>query len=109
MSLKRLVRRVFSWPATALGKVAFGLVGIFVVAILVFLFYSARGETGGNRFFDSPRLAVPILVALVAGMASGFASGFAIVRQGERSIVTLLTLALGVFVAWFTLNVVLFP
>ena len=109
MTGKRLARRVFACPETSLGQVDFGLAGVFVVAILVFLFFSAPGETGGDAFFDSPRLAVPILIALVAGFAAGVASGIAILRQGERSIVTALTLALGVFVAWFSINVVLFP
>jgi hypothetical protein len=105
----RLARQVLGWPGTSLGRVALGLAGVFVVATLIFLYMSAMGETGGDAFFDNPRLAVPIMVALVAGMASGVASGIAILRREERSIVTGLTLALGVFVAWFTVAVVLFP
>jgi hypothetical protein len=98
-------RPLLGRTTTLAGRVALALVWVFVFALGAFLASSAMGETGGDTFFANPRLALPLLVAGLAGLGAGIAGLVAMARWGERSLLMLLPVALGGFVAWFIVAV----
>jgi hypothetical protein len=90
-------------PRTALGLSALALVAGFAFFFLLFRVLLAAGQQGGATFWANPWLALAILLAGVAGVAGGFAALAAVVR-GERSLVLLVPILLGVVVAMFAIG-----
>ncbi len=96
-------------PTTTLGKWSVGFAIAFIVLFAVFMVVAASGETGGNTLSDNLWLAIPGILADVAGMLAFLTSLVAIVRNTDRSTLVIIAFALGFVITTFTLGEVIFP
>ena len=96
-------------PTTALGKWSVGFAIAFILLFAVFMVVAASGETGGNTFSDNLWLAIPGILADVAGILAFLTSLVAIVRNIDRSTLVIVAFALGFIITTFTLGELIFP
>jgi len=79
------------------------------VFFVLFQALVAAGQRGGDMFFSNPSLAVTILVAGAAAIAGGVTAGVAIEAKGERSLLVVAALLLGLLVLTFVLGELIVP
>ena len=97
-------RRILGLPRARPGWWSIGLTAVFFLFLWIFQLFVASGQRGGDTFFSNPWLAATILIAAASALAGGVAAALAIFRRGERSILVLLALLLGLFVLIFMLG-----
>lgn len=102
-------RRYWTLPRTRRGRLGVVLFGLHIALMVFFQLLLATGQRGGETFFDNVWLASTILLAGVAALAAGGVSLLAMIGRGERSLLSLLVAAYGMFVALFALGEVLAP
>ena len=92
-------RRGVRWlPATRLGWGSLRVGAAFAGFLVLILALVASGETGGDTFFSNLLLGLSGLAAGASAIAAGLVALFAIVRRGERSLVVLLVMLIGLYV-----------
>ena len=96
-----LRRRVLAMPRTSAGEWSLVLAAAYAVLLsLAFaMFVSELGCFGTTSNWARLAANGTLLAAAVLALAAGVAAGIAIFRKGERSILMLLPMALGVIVA----------
>jgi hypothetical protein len=91
-------------PRTALGKwstwLVAGLIVFYVIAALVV----ASGQRGGETFFDTPAISIPMALAGLCGVASFFTGIIGIIWNKERALLVFLTTLIGLFVLVFIIG-----
>lgn len=89
------------WSAGAAAGFAlfFGLANVSV----------ALGQRGGAAFFSNPLIAVPMLLAAMAGVAAFFTGLYGFARARERSVLVGLATLVGLFVLLFVIGELAFP
>jgi len=96
-------------PHTKIGKWSVGLIGAFIVSMVLLYIFIAKGHRGGDTFFSNPALAVPLLSAGVCGIA-GFVTGLiAMIKQRDRSALVYIAVCIGGLVTLWTAAEILFP
>jgi hypothetical protein len=109
MLRRPLWRRILGPPRTRAGWWSVALAGAFVVFFVLFQALVAAGQRGGDTFFSNPSLALTILTAGAAAIAGGVTAGVAIEAKGERSLLVIVVLLLGLFVLTFVLGELIVP
>ena len=104
-----LWRRVLGAPATRLGWWSVGLSLGFLTFFTLFQILVITGQRGGETFFSNPWLALSILIAAGSAIAGGVTAIAAIFWRRERSILCIVALFLGLFVAVFVLGEIVTP
>jgi hypothetical protein len=104
---------VIAWPGTPAGRWAFYLLGGFVVLISLFFgiiaLYGGGDEVrrlsvqAGGRFFSLPLFGVTLTAAFVSVLAAAGAALRAF-SKGDRSILLLLPVGLGVLALLFAIG-----
>jgi len=92
-----------------LGKWSVGLIVIFFLSLTTLYLFCALGQRGGQGFFDNLLLAIPGLVAGIAGIFAFFIGIISIFKDKERSILVFLSTAIGFIVLLWCLAEILFP
>jgi len=96
-------------PTTSLGKWFVLFVVCFALSIAALYLLIFLGERGGEGFFTNLWLAIPGLLAGVFGILSFLVGVFAILKQRDRSVLTIAATILGLFVLLFVAGEILFP
>lgn len=96
-------------PKTKIGKLSAGLIGAFVVFLVLFYILVASGQRGGETFFSNLVLTIPILLAGVCGIV-GFVTGLmAIIKQRERNALVFIAVVIGALVILWIAAEFIFP
>ncbi len=95
-------------PTTILGKWSVRLIGFFAVMYGMFMVFVSIGERGGDAFFSNPKLAVPMVLAVLCAIAALIIGVFAVMWKQERSPVVFLVMGIGLLVLVFVLAEILF-
>jgi hypothetical protein len=101
--------RFFGFPSTGLGRWSLALLAAAAGLLLLARSMAAGGATGGETFLDNPPLAFSMLGAALCTLSAGMVSGLAVLRRGERSLISLLTFVLGLLVLAFLIGEMLIP
>lgn len=96
-------------PRTVLGKWSVGFIVAFFAFLASLLLFAASGETGGNTFFDNPRLGFSGIFAAMSALAAFFTGIFSIIRSRERSVLVFVATAIGFLVLLFLVGEFSFP
>ncbi|MBT3318494.1 MAG: hypothetical protein HN948_08805 [Clostridia bacterium] len=98
------------FPKTKLGK--WSLICILVAilsAIIVLATIAIFDIKGGNTFFSTPALAIPLVLAWLLGFASFLIGLIAIIKSKPRSVLVFIASTLGLLIAVYGLAEVIFP
>ena len=96
-------------PQKTLGKWTVGLIICFFVGLVIFYLFILSGERGGATFFSNLKLTIPILSGAICAMAAFFVGLVAIIKQKERSILTFLSMLIGLLVFLWSFAEIAFP
>ncbi|KKP69737.1 hypothetical protein A2X44_04665 [candidate division CPR3 bacterium GWF2_35_18] len=98
-------------PKTLFGKLSVIFITAFFIFIVVFSFFAAFGQKGGEEsFFDNLYLAIPILLAGVSGVTSFITGLICLIKNREdRGPLVAISTAIGFVVTFFMLGEILFP
>jgi cytochrome bd-type quinol oxidase subunit 2 len=109
MSDKPIWRRALKWPGTRTGKWSTGFLAGSIVFFILFYALVAAGQRGGETFFSNLWLSLTILPAALAAIVAGVLACVAILRDRERSLISIVALLLGVLVTIFAVGEIAFP
>ena len=103
-------RRYFALPQTTLGRWSLALAALFFVFMTVF-YVMAFGEvaSGADSFIEQWPLWGSIIPAAACGIGAFVVGLIALIARGERSLLVLLSVGWGGFVAFFVASELLFP
>ena len=96
-------------PKTVPGKLSLWLITAFIVFFASFWLSIAAGQRGGGEFFDNLLLAVPMVLAGIAGTASFCTGLIGVARYRERSILVYPAMIIGLCVLLFAAGEIAFP
>jgi len=96
-------------PHTKMGKWSVGLIGAFIVLMLIFYGFIIAGQRGGQYFFDNLYLTIPFVLAGACGVASFTVGLMAIIKQRERSALTYVAVVIGALVTLWIAAELIFP
>jgi type II secretory pathway component PulF len=96
-------------PKTAPGKWSVWLIVAFIVLFVSFILFVASGQRGGQEFFDNLLLAIPGLLAGIAGVVSFFTGLVSVIGFRERSILVYPAMLIGLLVLLFVVGEISFP
>jgi len=96
-------------PKTKIGKLSVGLIGAFIILLILFYILVATGQRGGETFFSNQALAVPILLAGLCGIVAFVTGLIAIIKQRERAVLVYLAVVIGALVTLWTAAEIMFP
>jgi len=102
-----LWRKIIDFPSTRWGWWSIGLEIAFLVILAIRFTLIASGQEGGRTFFSNPSLAFSLLAAVVAAVAGGVIAFGAMIWKGERSLLVLIALLLGLYVLFFAVGEIL--
>ena len=88
MFAPHLKRQTTVFPRTEAGWLAIALVGTHALFVFLFLGLIIGGQEGGDTFFANPWLAWTALPAGVFGIGAGLTALHAVLRRGERAVLT---------------------
>ena len=109
MTTTRPPTRLHVWPTTRCGWWTIGASAVFLGSVAVFAVMVATGERGGEAFFDNLLLALPGLSAAFAATVTLGLGIVAIIRDHERSIATMVAVALAAPVVLMVIAEIAFP
>ena len=96
-------------PSTRLGTICCRL-GLASVAFLgAFFVLVASGQRGGETFFSNGWLSTTILTATITATVAGGVGITAVLKDSERALSVVATVAFGLLVFGFALGEVIFP
>ena len=103
-------RRFFALPRTTLGRWALALAALFFV-FMTFFYVAAFGEvaSGSDSFIEQWPLWGTIIPAAACGIGALVLGLAAVIAKGERSVLVLIAIAWGGFVAFFVAAELLSP
>ena len=96
-------------PKTTLGKWSVALIIAFIVFLTLFQLLVASGQRGGETFFSTLVLTVPILIAGICGVSAFVTGLIGVIRSRERSVIVYLAVTIGLLVLLFGLGEIIFP
>ncbi len=96
-------------PHTHLGRISCRLGILSLTFFAAFFALVAAGQRGGDTFFSNPWLASTMLAAGASAIAAAAAGLAAVIRQSERALSVVATIAFGAVVLAFALGEILFP
>jgi hypothetical protein len=99
-----LWQRILRFPETRTGWWSVGFAGGFYVFNFLYRALAASTGGGGSTFFSHPLPALCVLAAAGCAIAGAATAAWAIARKGDRSLLLLITLLLGLFVLLFALG-----
>jgi hypothetical protein len=91
-------------PKTTPGKWSAGLTAGLIVFFLIARLIVASGQQGGETFFDTPAISIPMALAATCGVAAFIVGLAGIIRNKERSILVFITTLIGLFVLIFIIG-----
>ena len=91
-------------PKSNAGKWSLRLCISFLALIGLFFALIASGQRGGMTFFSNLALALPTLFAALSAILAFLTGLFGMIKQRERSLLTYLIIAIGLFVLYFTIG-----
>ena len=103
-STQPLGRRVLSLPRARAGWWSVGLALAFFVLLGVSTGLAAMGQPGGDTFLANQWLSLTMLAAASAALAGAVCAAVAIFRKGERSLLVIGALLLGLLLLVFVLG-----
>ncbi|MBM3216836.1 hypothetical protein FJZ36_18225 [Candidatus Poribacteria bacterium] len=96
-------------PKSMPGKLSLAFFAGIWIAFGVQVAFSLAGETGGNGLFDSPKLAIPAIIALLEAAGALVSGIIAIVRFRERAALTYIVTGAGAAILLIALAEVAVP
>jgi hypothetical protein len=96
-------------PATRWGRWSAAAVAGFIIFFGLANVAIALGQPGGDTFFSNPLIAVPMLLAGLAGAAAFCTGLYGLVRSRERSVLVFITTLAGLFVILFFIGELALP
>jgi bacteriorhodopsin len=109
MPTTRPPTRLHVWPTTRRGWWVMGAFAVFMAGVALFAVMVSTGERGGDAFFDNLLLALPGLAAAAAATVTLGLGIVAMVRDHERSLATLIAVALAAPVVLMVIAEIAFP
>lgn len=98
-----LWRRLFGWPATALGRTATGLAVLSLGFLWSVFWWGEHTSRNHSTFFSDPIMAFTLIGTAATAIAGGLAAAISLFRR-ERSLLLLPVLLWGAFVLFFALG-----
>ena len=96
-------------PNTRLGLWSVGLITAFFLSFLALQLLIASGQRGGDTFFSNLLLAIPGVITGIFGVSAFAVGTIAIIKSKERSLLTFISVTVGLLVLAFILAEVIGP
>ena len=87
--------------STVLGKWSVRLILVSILFFIIFSFFIASGQRGGDTFFSNLSLAIPMVVAAILAVCAFFTGIIGIFRDRERAVFVFIATTLGFFVLFW--------
>jgi hypothetical protein len=97
-------------PKTKLGLCSVFLIIIVVLlVVLFFLLINVFEQRGGDTFFSNLALAIPMVLAFVAGVLALIIGLIATIKSKSQSILVYIAMLIGLLIALYGISEVAFP
>ncbi len=102
--------KISFFPKTKLGKWSLICILLAILsAIIVFATIAIFNIKGGDTFFSTPSLAIPLVLAWFLGCASFLIGLIAIIKSKSRSVLVFVASTVGLLITLYGLAEVIFP
>jgi hypothetical protein len=109
MELDNSESRLWSLPKTDWGRWSVRLLVVFLVLFPTWIAYSSLRQIPRPTFFSDPIHVLLLLPAAASAVLGGVLGLWSALFGGERSFLTLLSILVGGFVAWWGAAEIFFP
>lgn len=95
-------------PKTTAGRLTIIFIILFFAAFTTMQILVATGERGGDTFTDNLFLSIPALIGAICGVSALIAGLIAVIKYREKSIFTIIAVAIGLLLTFFVLGEFIF-
>ncbi|XOU94230.1 MAG: hypothetical protein ACNFW9_05290 [Candidatus Kerfeldbacteria bacterium] len=94
---------------TKLGKWSVGLMGSFILWMMILIILIITGQKGGDTFFSNPLLSISAVIAALSGFISLIVGLVAIIKHKEKAALVYISTFLSLLITIYIFAEIIFP